>query len=210
MAEISLMTITKYIEKEKYISWMPKGSAISVIDTKRMRNKWLEIVCDLMQPIKRDKYPNFPGREHIISHWTKQLHDEYVELRHSGVSLEKMDSQEMWDRVVDPQLIAQLGKDPRGQKDCTDTWVWSDYEKQVFFIVVNENESLIRAWEGFNTRYDNSTIYVTPRVVYNYEVDSAISSETLTDIADRNIIVQPKFDSPVDKTKFNEPDLADI
>jgi len=221
MAELALRTQEVINHKAKYTAWRPVGSVIISINQHQMRRKWLEIVCDLVSPKKRDNYKNISGWQYLCDHWTPQLREEWIQLQkpnkeypHGALLQNIATAQSMWDQRVDAQLISLVGKEPIGVKDKTDTWLWSDDERKIYFITVNEDEedlSKVQGWQGFNNITDSGNLYIMPRTQIKYQTDiPELSAETLIDIADRDKILHPRFDKPITKTKINSPSILEL
>lgn len=219
MTEISLRTKNELIKRgEKAITWKPLGSVISAHKDITIRMKWLEIVCDLVSPQKRNNYKGIPGYQYLCDHWTPELRKQWIdagrpteEEPHGFIRLSKQ-CQKIWDEKVDPSLISTLGKDPTLIKNITDTWLWSEHERKTSFIITNTDIEDY-AWDVFGqgkTYVKEGHVIVAPGAIINYATDIGLSQTTLDKIADPNIIVHPRFDLPVAGIYFNSPNLDNI
>jgi len=221
MAELALRTQEFINHKQKYTAWRPVGSIIISINQHRMRRKWLEIVCDLVSPKKRNQYKSIPGWQYLCDHWTPQLREEWFQLQkpnkeypHGALLQNAITSQTMWEQRVDLQLISLIGKEEYGIKDKTDTWLWGDDERKIYFITVNEDEednSSVQGWAGFNNITQDGKLHIVPRTQIKYQTDiPELSEETLLDIADRDKILHPRFDKPISKAIINSPNILSL
>jgi len=99
-------------------------------------------------------------------------------------------------------------------KNLTDTWVWSEHERRIFFIVVNEDETdteKVSSWAGTVEQFQNGDLFITNKTRIKFQTDIPVLSEgTLTDIMSPDVIIHPKFDSPIAKTLVNMPNLEDL
>ena len=219
MSEIALRTTEFIGKKQKYINYRPVGSVIVSLPTHIIRRKWLEIVCDLVSPKKRDQFKGIVGWQHLCDHWTQALWDEW---RSKDVPTEAYPfgeltavegtAQVMWDQRVDAQLITLVGKEPLGIKDRTDAWYWSDHERKTTFIISNEDATSdeVKAYGGSADMIKNGKIIITPNARIDYLSDIGLSQGTLDNIANKETLVHPKFDAPVSKVKMNSPDLSGL
>lgn len=219
MSEIALKTKEFIGRKSKYIAYRPIGSTVVSIPTNIIRRKWLEIVCDLVSPKKREMFKNIPGWKYLCDHWTQQLWDEW---RSKDVPSEKYPigeltgvntaAQTMWDERVDPQLISLIGKEPGLVKDKCDTWLWSEYERKNFFIVANEDAEHYEVQEYMRhiNMIKDGKIIIVPAGNIDYVSNIGLSQDTLDKISDPDVVVDPKFDSPVSKTVISSPDLSKL
>jgi len=212
MSEVSLRTRELYNKKEKYIAWKPIGSVVSVINYRRMRLKWIEIICDLARPEKRASYEGFPGWTYICQHWSRDKWEAWREEDVGKTLIKNMDT--FWKTYCEESLISALGKDPRGQKNLTDTWLWSEHERKIFFIVVNEDEVdevKVDNWQGVAEQFQNGDLFITKKTRVKFQTDiPSISDKTQDDIMNPDIVIHPKFDSPISKTLVSMPDLAEL
>lgn len=220
MAELSLHTTDFINKKTEYVAWRPKGTIISIITTHRMRLKWLEIVCDLVSPKKRDQYKTIQGWQYLCEYWTQELRDEWIELgkpnktySHGRLLEDKTAAQKMWDNRITPDLINLLGYEPRGYENVTNTWLWSEHERKTLFIVVNndiDEEQLINEYGLGKFYVKNGTLVATSGARLKYETNAGLSVKTIEDINNQEIVVHPKFDAPIAKTYFNSPNLDEL
>ena len=219
MAEIALRTWELKTVKEKYIAWRPKGSAIVVISEHEKRRKWLEIVCDLVSPKKRDKFKGIPGWQNLVDHWTQAFWDEWFELHKptkkyplGPILQNKGIVQQMWDNSIDAQLTAILGKESVGVEDLTKTWLWSGHERKTLFIVFNDDvtDAELEIYGLGTTLFKNGDAVMTLGAQYKYDFDVAISPDTLAKIQDPDFVIHPRFNIAVPKLKFSTPDVNDL
>lgn len=212
MTEILLRTTEFRNQKPTYLSWRPVGSVIEVIDSLRLRYKWIEIVCDLARPEKRKMYTAIPGYQYLCDHWSKELWDAWWQADRQNAFSDQDFANGFWEENIDAQLIGLLGKDPRGEVNLTDTWLWSEYERKNWFIVVNNDEedaTKVRAWKGRQETWDNEKLIIHPKTRIDYETNLSLSAESLSSINDKNIVVHPKFSSPVAKSVVATTDVRE-
>jgi hypothetical protein len=118
----------------------------------------------------------------------------------------------LWGEIVDSQIPGLLGKDPRGEVDLVNTWLWSEYERKNWFIVVNTDETdlhTVKAWNGWQETIDGGKLIIHPKTRIKYDTDLTLSKESLALVADKETIVHPKFSSPVSKTVVSTPDVKE-
>ena len=237
MPELALRTTERYCEKTKYTSWRPVGSVIVAITRQRLRRKWLEIVCDLMRPDKRENYRNIPGYNRLCEAWSQELWDEWFELNRptkeyplGPLLQDESCAQKMWnERVVPLGLPSDLPFAPEADLRVCDTWLWSERERRNYFIVVNEDASddEVKTWadhvewdvdadaewqtdtEGKPTN-PGHRLLIRPRMCVRYQTDLGLSDKTRARIADKNQVVHPRFDKPVAAAYFRRPELHEM
>ena len=220
MAELALRTNEFLNKKTKYIAWRPIGSVIVSIDSHTMRLKWLEIVCDLVSPKKRDDFKGIPGWQYLCDHWTKELRSEWIALGKPTTDYplgrllqDPLAAQKMWDESVDSQLSSIIGKEPGGVEWLTNTWLWSQKERKELFIIVNADETdnlQVRNWGTRSESYKDGTLVIHPKTKVDWETKLDISSKTKTEITNPAKIINPSFDIPVVKTLVETPNLLDL
>ena len=164
--ELALRTTERYCEKAKYVSWRPVGSVIVAINRQRLRRKWLEIVCDLVRPSKRDQFKGIPGWKRLCEVWTQELWDEWFALNRPtkehplGPLLQDTAcAQKMWDeRIVPLGLPDDLPFAPEADLRVSETWLWGEGERKNYFIVVNEDapDIEVKGWAD-HVEWDRDT-----------------------------------------------------
>ncbi len=221
MAELALRTTEFKNQKTNYLAWRPVGSVIVALSEHQKRRKWLEIVCDLVAPYKRETYKAIPGWQALVDHWTPQLREMWLDIDRPNESFplgpllqDRPIAQKIWDDNVDSQLSSALGKEPRGDVDFTDTWLWSEHERKTTFIVSNFDETDEAHLETYGEKLNgldagNIVFYSKVKVDFKTDIPS-LSPETIADIENPDVIVHPKLNVPISKILFNTPDIARI
>ncbi|KKN70963.1 hypothetical protein LCGC14_0425650 [marine sediment metagenome] len=235
MSEIALRTTERKLQKAKYLAWRPVGSTIVCCSDSLIRRKWLEICCDLVSPKKRDNFRNIPGWQRLCDAWTSQLREAWLgydrptkQYKIGRLLMDKLYPQVVWKELIEPiGVLKDLPFAPEADVRVHDTWLWSEEERKRYFIIVNEDASNdeVESWQGVEER-DEDTGEVLPdlaggevrdsavnfAVVWKkqveYKTEIGLSGGTLTDIADRQKIVQPRFDKPVLQIKVARPDIT--
>lgn len=199
MAELAVRTNELIIKDLNNFVCRPVGSVIISISYHMIRRKWLEIICDLVSPKKRDSFRNIPGWQYLVDHWTPALREEWlsVERQNSLAATEKM----LADRV-DGQLSGFLGKDPRQEKDLMGTWLWSEAERKRYFLsfVDDESEEVIGASAFTEVSVGENAVVLCPSKKIDFETALGLSQDSVNKIKDPGVIVHPKFSSPISKT----------
>ena len=154
MAEIALRT-TEFLNndpRKAYIAYRPVGSVVVAMSAARIRRKWLEILCDLMAPSKRDSYVTLPGFNTMKEMWSHELLGKWVEFyRDQRNKFNEVADAKFWTEVIEPiGLLPDLPKDPLGLRPVYETWLWSDHERKTLFIITNDDASTatVESWNG--------------------------------------------------------------
>ncbi|MDK1032664.1 MAG: hypothetical protein QGD94_11700, partial [Planctomycetia bacterium] len=207
-------------QKEKYLAVRPKGAAIVCLSGSAIRRKWLEIICDLVSPTKRESYRGLPDWSRLCDAWTPELREAWLEADRPTAEYplgrllqDKAYPQVMWDTFVTPIGIERdLSFAPESDVKVCDTWLWSAEERRNYFIVVNADASdeTVEGWPGSDEVQDGDKAVRMWRTIVDYETDIGLTADTLVKIADPQIILHPRFDKPVAKAKFVTPSVANI
>lgn len=199
MAELAVRTKPRVIKSLNDFICRPTGSVIIAISHEAIRRKWLEIICDLVSPKKRDMFKKIPGWNYLVDHWTPELREKWlsVERLNNPVETEKMLIND-----VDRQLSSLLGKDPRQEKDLMGTWLWSEAERKRYFLsfVDDESEEVIGASAFTEVSVGENAVVLCPSKKIDFETALGLSQDSVNKIKDPGVIVHPKFSSPISKT----------
>lgn len=222
MHEISLRITALDNTKAKYRSYRPVGSVISAVSRWRKRDKWLEILCDLTSPSKRDNVWNrfvlngYPVTVNMwnaaCSVWSESLWNQWREY-YSLPSLSIIERaakiaamSDLWTYYKSEAVgvVDEFGLEPHGIKNLVDTWLWSPKDKKDSFIIVNDDATYedIENINGFN--YLDGEII--PKTMFDWENDLGLSEDSKALIRDVNVTVNPRFDKLVEKTKAKNID----
>jgi hypothetical protein len=209
MAELSLLTEDKIVQKGKYVSVKPKGGVIDAISDKRIKAKWIEIFCDLASPKKRDDFNKIPHWDIIVKAWQPYLQQNWVRWKRR----QETTISDFWNNNIIPlNILPDLGQAPESTRPLYETWLWSEHNrKNMFLIYNNDADDLdIKIMGSKQFRVYKGKKYSCMSAVFDYESDPTISNATLDNINDKNIAVNPKYSKPVAMAKFTEPDLSQI
>jgi len=211
MAEILLRTRELINAKEKHTVVKPRGGVVTAISDRKIRNKWIEIICDLMSPMKRDKYTGLPHWDIMAAAWTAGLRQLWIDW---GRSAKPVTTDKFWiDSIVPLGLVSQFDNAPESTKPLYETWLWSPTERKHFFIAYNDDatDEDLRAMNTLVEKQDTKErLYLVPGKQYDYEKDITISNDTLVKINDPTQIVNPRFDKPVVLAKYTEPIITGL
>jgi hypothetical protein len=232
VSEIALRTTERRVQKAKYLAWRPVGSAMVCCSDHKIRMKWLEICCDLVSPTKRDRYRGIPGWQRLCDAWTPDLRDAWLDadMPTEGYPLGRLLSDHtyvdgLWDGLIKPIGVeSDLPFAPESDMPIHRTWLWSDVERKMYFIVANYDtpSSTIEGWNGHDecdattgavlpilkegeVRDPKIKIVMKPRRMVKYQTDIGLDSAKLAKIADPAVVVYPRFDAPVAAAKFQVP-----
>ena len=225
MAEIALRT-TEFLNadpRKKYVAYRPVGSVVAAITDERIKAKWLEILCDFPRASKRESYAAVPGWKKILQAWSTKLLGDYVDALVGPKRNTKAARDKFWTETIEPLgLLVDLPKDPLGLRPVYETWLWSEHERKAFFIVTNTDASAAVAdsWNG-HIPLDKDGKEVTwsegvdakgapvmvpsadvasivPKRMVSYATDiRSLSGDTLSNIANPDKVVHPRFDKPI-------------
>ena len=206
MAEIVLRTRELINAKEKHTVIKPRGGVVSVVSNHKIRNKWIEIICDLMSPMKRENYTGLPHYDIMAAAWSRELWSKWLE--------RDWISTEFWNENIVPLgILSQFDNAPESAKPLYETWLWSPTERKQFFIVYNDDatdEDLAAMNMQVEKQDVKERLYLAPAKSYDYTKDVAISKDTLAKIDDPTQIVNPRFDKPVIAAKYTEPSISSL
>jgi len=226
MAEIALRTSEFYNRKEKYTAWRPVGSVIVAISDRAIRRKWAEMLCDFPSTAKwphrrkrfiatwqevyglsRDEATVTTDR--IRQAWSPRLLREWVDYDRLGKAAE--DEQFWAEQIESLGILDDLPFDPTLNRPVWQTWVWSLFERQRYFIVTNVDatDAEIAVAANREQRQEKDGIVVCPMKMVDYRTKLGLSAETLAKIGDAAVAVHPRFDLPVAKAKVIRPTFVE-
>lgn len=218
MSEIALRTTERRLEKAKYLAWRPVGSAIVCCSDHTIRRKWLEICCDLVSPAKRDQYRNIPGWKRLCDAWTPDLREAWLaedrpvkDYPLGRLLVDHAYSATVWDKLIYPIGVDKdLPLAPESDVPVHRTWLWSSEERKRYFVVVNADAPgpMVDGWNGCDERIDGDRLVVSPRRMVAYKTELSLPAAMLTKIANPDVIVHPRHDTPVVAAKFKQPALS--
>ena len=235
MSEIALRTSERLATKGNVWHWRPVGSTIICCTDSLIRRKWLEICCYLVSPKKRDTYRALPGWDKLCEAWTPELREAWLEFdrptetnRLSPLLEDEAFLNSVWQTMIEPiGVLDDLHFAPESDRKVYDTWLWSEFERKNYFIIVNEDtdSETVQGWQGVEERDADSGDVLSPllpgtvrdpainvALVWNkqidYKTDIGLSGSTLTDIADPSKTLNPRHDKPVSQIKVQQPSIA--
>ena len=195
---------------------------MSVWSARRKLRKWLEIVCDLAQPRKREHFAaRISGQviitlqqwEVILRLWTPVLFYQWLTINTMPESADKWQAiGELWDAEIInvPGWADDLGRDVTGQVPLYESAPWTDSDRRLLVLVTNDDcTSLqIEAFsEGIESDVTDQMQLRRPRYRLDWETRLGLSERTLGDIRNFDAIVHPRFDRPVAVGLFTEDTL---
>ena len=213
MSEIALRTTEFLNHKAKYTAYRPVGSVVTAISAWRIKAKWTEIICDLMEPSKRKTYTGLPGYDKLIAAWTPALLGEWVswyrKTQLKTINRPALDT--FWTEQIEPiGVLADLPTDPTGEKPVYETWLWSEYERKRFFVVANTDltDTQAEALNGFDEKPGTvggiGKTFLTPKKMLDYKTSLGLDAATVAKIDNVDVVVDPKFDAPVASNVFED------
>ena len=207
MAEIVLRTRTLINAKQKYTAVKPRGGVAAAVTDQKIQNKWIETICDLMSPAKRDNYSTLPYYDLMTAAWTEKLRQDWIDWQRSKIPVI---TNVFWDTVIKPLgLVSQFGNAPESTKPLYETWLWSEHERKQFFIIHSPDEAAIKAATAHEDITYKDDLYKCQKI-FDYEKDITFSKETVAKINDPTQVVNPRFDKPVSLDKFAAPILIGL
>jgi len=213
MAEVALNLTPHDLRKGTYRFVCPEGAVIEAITDERRRRKWIEIICDLSSPRKRDHYRRIPGWKRICEAWSPQLRTAWMDLERGKHRLAGWSDAEFWAHHIEPLgLLADLPQAPGTDRRVYETWLWSQHERKVFFIVVNDDEPDVEIWrrKRMTGAAEEGNMVIRPGRVLNFRTDIGLSLDTVAKILDPARLVHPRFDKPVGRDTFKDATLIDM
>ena len=187
MSEIALNVHNKH---------MPVGHVLDVFSEPFTRRKWIEFICDQASPgeFKRETYKHakISGWKQICQFWddTPGLRDLWLKAENRLIN-DYTYPQIFWDEhIKDTGLLSYIGPIPESDKLAYEVFPFKPLNRQLFFIVSNEDAAPaeVESWKN--------------RRVFDFEGDEDISGDTLSKIKDKSKIVYTKFNKPIPKLKF--------
>ncbi|MFQ5493934.1 MAG: hypothetical protein ACE5EX_01000 [Phycisphaerae bacterium] len=192
------------------------GSVLEAVSRARCKAKWLEIVCDLMRPAKQAQFTTFTYHSVLRPLWRPAWYELIRDVWRGNVGVDAA-----WTTVLaDGTIQGAMPTDPTGRVPVLDTWVWSDIERRMFFIVAMDEATMTSGQiddAAGETRYVDPPVdavedaVVTPGLIRPlHRIDyiggdvPGLSAATLTRIADRTQIVHPRLDLPLDSVVLRD------
>jgi hypothetical protein len=183
--EIALYIGEDGIEKKGDVTYRKLNGEVCVGMTSRyIRQKWVEVVADLIRPERRGGAYPFVFAKAVQAVWKPEWLQTSIAMEHGEISPE-----DAWATMSDD--LPDLGKDPRGEVDRIDTWMWSRLERKQFYIcrVDLEDDSI-----AHKVHYMRDAVLCKGRLnVVNYRTDLSLSLADLEDIENPDTIVHPKL-----------------
>ena len=185
----------------------PKGGLQSVWTDTRIRAKWVEVVCDLLSPQKRDQFT--PGLiancgfttdqiAALVSVWTNEKRNQWLGIAKQKDKKEKKKQlDDLWADIVPEQIIADVGTDSTGTVNKTDAVIWSDADKMDYLIVCNDDVGNPEDLIGYEDSEVDGTAIKKQRYKINWETDIGLTETEKGNVRNPAIIVQPIYDRPV-------------
>ena len=212
--EIALRIAPRDVQTAKYRSFRPVGSVVTAWSDRRKRRKWLEIVCDLARPDKREAYrERFAANTSVTAQqwgvieslWTQSLWGEWLDLDRGPESKDKdIAIEQLWQERIEsaPGWKSDLGFDVRGQVPLCEAVLWGRLDVLDLFIVTNQDLPTAE-FEGLKDDVDEAGVQY-PRYLLDWESSLSLSAGTLAEIRDTKVALYPRFDRPVAGALFTE------
>lgn len=215
-----------------------QGGVVSAISDRTKRNKWMDILCVLPDPRPRRTRggATLPSHREVYEtattpiqdslgaiwtlakeHWTPALRSAWNDWQKTPKGSEHDGKRAGLIQTIEGGGIrSAMGREPLGQVDLLDTWLWSEWERRNTYIVVSEaipeamgDEMGRPAVEIENGR----NIYRVSSYV-DWETDLGLSSDLLARIRDNQETVHPDFSAPLALAKFrntvDEPEVVRV
>jgi hypothetical protein len=193
MSELVLRRQTKDTLKDKYRDYRPQGSIISTKSNRIITRKWIEIICDLASPQKRDTYINLniPGFIEVVENWTPALRKRWLD--YDRETLDTETTQDFWDTDIKSGGLLGAIPDYRGKK-AYEQWLYSDTELIHFFVVENDDgeDEEIEDWSRRKETNDRGSIIFSPQKSVDYKNKLLLTKREKDDLEDITKMVLPE------------------
>ena len=212
MAEVALRTTEEYNRKTNVTVWRPRGGVVSAFSDRWIRAKWIEIICDLLAPYKRQRFAHLPWAAPLAQSWTPQLRDAWRDWERGRWLLdgETQDARDaaFWTQWIEPRTpLDKMPKEPSGVRPIYEAVLWGSKDLMTTFAIVVEAPSdAVESMNGEEPRneitglvvpIDAPRAVIVPRRWCDYPSVLGLSQETLDLIADPSVRVMPRYDEPV-------------
>ena len=207
MTEIALSLVDKQrTSRGNVIHTKTSGSILFAPTNQAIKTKWLEIICDLIAPEKRDNYLNIPGYSNLIQYWTRSIQRQWGRSQLHPNNKSYINPLEVYNNIIDKygQWIDNMPSDARGDVNITTTWLWSLQELKHFLILkLDQNiEHLDK-----NIQYiqkDTKLVVQGPQWFIDWQNDLGFTTQTKSEILDTNLIFHPRRNLLVDASLIKE------
>jgi hypothetical protein len=233
MAEFALRVTSNILRKEKYDEIQPIGAVVSGWSDRRIRRKWLEIVCDLMRPRFRYKGQRIEGKREatIANHmansgwsaerckaisdlWSESLWRRWFEVKEMDDSTQaEIARLQLWsgDIANVSGWVQAVGKEPHGVEDAVNTVPWSLADLKALYMVPADGLGTNEAEAVAGKRVDvvDFRQVVTPFHVVDWDAGLGLTEEEKEAIRNPKAIVFPRFDRKIPRGRIKEsrPDV---
>ena len=218
--ELALSIDERIVEKQKYTLYRPKGSVLVGMTNERIRRKWVEILGDLFAPYKREQYTKFPYYNQIVPMWNNAWKQAADEMFRRNITAD-----EAWNIITQSgDIFGNLPLAPGASSThVTDTWVWSQHERRIFYIVkadqaaaeasLAEGEILTEVWFGKKeidsdgnlwNEHSQGKRFRVPAKMANYENNWNLPAISISRIHDLSHALDPDVDRPLHPNLFEK------
>jgi len=193
--------------------YIPQGAVITAVSDHARMVKWMEIAFDLASPANRHRYASkLPWFQVLLDRWTQEFRDAWFSAKRDGFFNNQIDTAAFWMKyVIDSGLKAAMGKDPRGQRDLMDTWIWGKKQKTQSLPALVAGTLFVDVSPITLLGADEITYHATASTidVLGALISVDVTEEEYLHIIDPTVSVDTDFDRPVD-VQFVKPTEAPV
>jgi len=214
MQELALKITEEFNQKAKYTYWFPRGGVVEAVTDHQRKCNWLEVICSFPRPSKRKDYDekyHIPGWDKIKQAWSEDLLAAWLASEPS-VLADEPECDRFWSYFIAPLgLLADMPNAPESDLKVYDTFLWGTKDLKDHFIVATDSVKTDNAVkDGVDSDVPVGPRVIRPKLMWNFDADPELSSETTDKVDDLNLTVHPRHDKVVSEVKFEAPDISGL
>jgi len=212
--ELALKINAELNYKSKYTYWIPRGGVVEAITDHRRKCNWVEVICSFPRPSKRKDYDekyHIPGWDKIKQAWSDDLLAAWLASEKAILGTEDACDQFWLDHIVPLGFLSDMPDAPESDLKVYDTFLWGTKDLKDHFIVATDsvkNDNAVK--DGVDPDVFADPRVIKPKLMWNFDADPELSSETTDKVDDLNLTVHPRHDKVVSEVKFEAPDISGL